>query len=183
MYWVNKMILYLMCNYFRLLWVSVLLLFTITSYAQKETKDADILEVMNNFRDCMVHYDSVKFYNLFHTDPVTWVGVFHDASQAEEVKQDSTWKRNFFNSNYKSFYRSLSKQGLDREDFYNIQIIRDEVLATVMFDYSFWHDQKKINWGKETWSLIKANGQWKITNVIFSLEMENVRPEPKRKKK
>ncbi|HPI54170.1 MAG TPA: hypothetical protein PLU10_05720, partial [Chitinophagaceae bacterium] len=61
------------------------------------------------------------------------------------------------------------------------QILKDDVLATVIFDYSFWHDNKKLNWGKETWSLIKANGQWKITNVIFSLEMENVLKEPSNK--
>lgn len=156
----------------------VFLLCTHQAQAGNERKDVDIHKVIENFMDCITHYDSVKFYNLFHSDPVTWVGVFHDASQVEEMKQDSTWKRNYFNTNYKSFYRSLSKNGQDEEKFYNIQILRNEVLATVMFDYSFWHQGKKLNWGKETWSLIKADGTWKITNVIFSLEMENVKQEP-----
>ena len=159
----------------------VFLLCTQQVHATNERKDADIHQVIETFMDCIIHYDSVKFYNLFHKDPVTWVGVYREASQAEEMKQDSTWTHNYFNTNYKSFYRSLSKTGKDEEKFYNIHILRDDVLATVMFDYSFWHDGKKINWGKETWGLIKADGQWKITNVIFSLEMENVKPEPKHK--
>ena len=147
--------------------------------ASNLNKDTSIRRVISTFMDCIVHHDSVKFYSLFHTDPVTWVGVFDEASQAAELKKNPQDTLNSFHSNYKSFYRSLSKKGFDEEKFYNIFIQQNDVVATVIFDYSFWHEGKKQNWGKETWGLIKANGTWKITSVIFSLEMENVKPEPK----
>ncbi|HPI54326.1 MAG TPA: hypothetical protein PLU10_06500, partial [Chitinophagaceae bacterium] len=96
-----------MYNFIRIVGICLLLFCSVEGQAQKATKNADIHEVINTFMDCIVHYDSVKFYNLFHSDPVTWVGVFHEASQAEERKQDATRTNNFFNTNYKSFYRSL----------------------------------------------------------------------------
>jgi hypothetical protein len=56
-------------------------------------------------------------------------------------------------------------------------------IATVMFDYSFWENGKKTNWGKENWAMIKTNGQWKITAVNFSIEEESINPEQKQKSK
>ena len=53
-------------------------------------------------------------------------------------------------------------------------------MGSVTFDYSFWENNEKINWGKESWGLIKINGHWKIIGVIFSLEFENIIQEPKK---
>lgn len=130
--------------------------------------------------NCLIHKDSQKFEELFHDEPTVWIGVFKDKTQQERLSKDST-KKNFFSSNYKSFYKSISDLGSDEEKFYNISIIEDGSIASVNFDYSFWGNKKKINWGKESWSLVKANGQWKITTVIFSLELESINPEPRRK--
>jgi hypothetical protein len=89
---------------------------------------------------------------------------------------DSTSKDNF-RANYKAFYRHFYDKSVD-EKFYNIQILDDGYIASVIFNYSFWEKGKKTNWGKESWAMIKTNGQWKITAVIFSSESEHVNPEP-----
>jgi hypothetical protein len=38
-------------------------------------------------------------------------------------------------------------------------------------DYSFWADNKMTNWGNKYLGLIKRDGKWKITSVIYSLEL------------
>jgi hypothetical protein len=55
--------------------------------------------------------------------------------------------------------------------FENVQIINEDVVSSVIFDYTFWSDKKMKNYGKELWQLIKTDGQWKITSVIFSYEL------------
>ena len=147
---------------------------------KKNNNRQEIQKVLNTFMDCLVKKDSIKFYSLFHTDPVVWVGVTHQKSFANEQIKDSTAKDNY-SSTYKSFYRYFYTKEIE-EKFYNIQILEGGYIASVMFDYSFWANGKKTNWGKESWAMIKTNGQWKITSVIFSSEDEAINPEPKLKK-
>ncbi len=70
------------------------------------------------------------------------------------------------------------KSGLKQESFYNVQIIEDGAVASVAFDYSFWLNGEKNNWGKEFWHMIKVNENWKIVSVVFSMEMEDYAKEP-----
>jgi hypothetical protein len=165
--------------------ITLILIFTFLTYSsfsqQKESNDKkEIKQVLTTFMDCLIKKDSVKFYSLFHTEPIVWVGVFKTKTQQDRLKQDNTKKDNF-GSTYQEFYRSISETGANEEKFYNIDIINDESIASVTFDYSFWENKKKLNWGKESWGLVKINGKWKITSVIFSLEFENVNPESKKK--
>ena len=148
---------------------------------QKETSDKnEIKQIVTTFMGCLIEKDSVKFYSLFHDEPIVWVGVFKEKSQQDRLKKDST-KKNYFGSTYQKFYRSISNTGANEEKFYNIDINEDGNIASVTFDYSFWDNKKKINWGKESWGLVKIDGKWKITSVIFSLEFEIINPEPTEK--
>ncbi|MGZ3761013.1 MAG: hypothetical protein ACXVJE_18915 [Mucilaginibacter sp.] len=45
-------------------------------------------------------------------------------------------------------------------------------------DYSFWADQKMTNWGGKYLTLIKRDGKWKITSVIYSLELTDYFKQP-----
>lgn len=160
--------------------IVILIVQTVFAQTKKDNNKQEIQKVLNTFMECLVKKDSTKFYSLFHSDPVVWLGVTHQKSYAVELKKDSTAKDNY-KSNYKSFYRHFYTKEIE-EKFYNIQIIENGYIATVMFDYSFWAKGKKTNWGKESWALIKTSGQWKITSVIFSSEDEAINPEPKFKK-
>ncbi|NOU38172.1 MAG: nuclear transport factor 2 family protein [Ferruginibacter sp.] len=147
------------------------------SQTKKDNNKQEIEKVLYTFMDCLVHKDSTKFYSLFYTDPVVWVGITHKKSYANELKTDNTAKDNF-RPNYKSFYKYFYTKEVE-EKFYNIKIFENGYIATVIFDYSFWEKAKKLNWGKESWALIKTNEKWKITSVIFSSEDETINPEPK----
>ncbi len=132
--------------------------------------------ILSEFMECIESKDSSKMYNLFHKGPVTWVGVYRSISQKERVKKDSL-ALNYKIADYKSWFRNVCKPGLRREDFQNIQIIEDGSIASVTFDYSFWANGKKGNWGKEFWHLINESGTWKIASVIFSIELEEYKKE------
>lgn len=126
--------------------------------------------------NCIIHKDSNVFYNLFYEGPVVWAGVFRDSTQASRLKKDPA-KKDFFSSDYKSFYRSIADDATEEEKFYNIQIVTDGNIASVTFDYSYWEKKVKTNWGKESWGLVKTGNQWKITSVIFSYESEAINKE------
>lgn len=127
--------------------------------------------ILSEFMQCIESKDSSKMYNLFHKGPVTWVGVYKKITQQERIKSDSL-ALNYKIADYKTWFRNVCKPGARREDFQNIQIIEDGSIASVAFDYSFWVNGKKGNWGKEFWHLINDNGTWKIASVIFSIELE-----------
>jgi len=136
-----------------------------------------INSVLTEFMHCIETKDSVKMYNLFHKGPVTWIGVYREATQIQRQKKDSL-ALNYKISDYKTWFGNISSKAEPRrEDFNNIQIIEDGSIASVTFDYSFWVNNKKGNWGKEFWHLIKEGGEWKIASVIFSIELEMYKPE------
>jgi hypothetical protein len=160
--------------------LTLILLSNFAFSQNKETIDKkEIKQILNSFMECIVKKDSIKFYKLFHSEPVVWIGVIKDKTQEVVLKKDST-KNNYFESTYQKFYGFISDTGTDEEKFYNIAINEDGSIASVTFDYSFWKSKIKTNWGTESWGLVKINGQWKITSVLFSLESEKINPEPQR---
>lgn len=139
----------------------------------------ELEKVVEDFRSSIIERDSAKFYGLFHEAPVVWIGVDKERSHQHFLSKDKNLKNNFFKDSPKGFFRGiLSEQAEEEEKFYNVKIEGDERIAAITFDYSYWRNKKKQNWGKESWALIRANGHWKITAVLFSVEMENILPEP-----
>lgn len=148
------------------------------SFGQNESisDKTKIKNILQTFMDCIETKDSLKMYALFHKGPVTWVGVYKDITQKERLKKDSSTV-NYKIADYKTWFRTVCKPSPRREDFSNISIIEDGSIASVTFDYSFWANGKKGNWGKEFWHLVNENGEWKIASVIFSMELEIYKPE------
>lgn len=149
-------------------------LFGQKKFTSEKQKIENILQI---FMECIETKDSLKMYSLFHNGPVTWVGVYKDTTQKERLKKDSS-ALNYKIADYKTWFRAVCKPSPRREDFHNVEIIEDGSVASVTFDYSFWANGKKGNWGKEYWHLVNENGNWKIASVIFSIELEIYRSRP-----
>ena len=114
---------------------------------------------------------------LFFADvPVTWVGVWRPATQEQRLKKDAS-APGYKVSDFKTWFRSIAANGFKQEKFQHPVIVSDESIAAVTFEYSFWANGRKGNWGKESWGLIKLNGQWKIASVLFSMDLESVKKE------
>ncbi|MFT4202423.1 MAG: hypothetical protein QM610_00795 [Chitinophagaceae bacterium] len=147
--------------------------------AQKtDLNEEEILEVVKIFAKSVKDKDSVSYLNLFHHQPIVWEGVNKDKS-LNKFREKKPEMNDCFSDNYIEFIRRIVKSGKIFEEKYdNIQIINDDKIATVFFDYTFIIDSDVKNWGSESWQLIKTNGNWKITSIIFSSESNNVVPTP-----
>lgn len=145
--------------------------------AKKLTANTEIRQVLTTFMDCIAKKDSITFYGLFHEEPVVWAGVYKDKTRDVILNKNSS-EKTYFKDTYQEFFRYIIKAKKAEEKFYNIDIVEDGSVASVSFDYSFWEDDGKQNWGKESWGLVKIDGKWKITSVIFSIDYEAIHPEP-----
>ncbi|WP_316823891.1 nuclear transport factor 2 family protein [Pedobacter miscanthi] len=162
--------------------LSIILLITIQkSFAQQAANNKSAInDIINQYRESVIEKDSVKFYNLFNDGPVIWCAAVKDRSHAKEIERDGikATGSNYFAGSYKGFLRGLFKYQLTEDKFDNIQIIEDGTVASATMDYSFWANNKMTNWGSKYLGLIKRDGKWKITSVIYSLELTEYFKQP-----
>lgn len=154
--------------------VVILLLVIVQSFTGHSQSDVkEIEKLLQTFMTAISSRDSVTMYSLFVDAPVTWVGAWQEASL--KSRSGASTAKPYKVSDYKIWFRSVMSSGYKEELFSNPVIVQDGTVGSVTFDYSFWVDKKKGNWGKESWGLVKVNNQWKIASVIFSMELEKVR--------
>jgi hypothetical protein len=155
--------------------LSIVLLTTVLhSYAQQTTDNKkEINTIINQYIKSVIEKDSTTFYDLFNDGPVTWCASIKDSSHAKEKT-----KAAYFSGSYKGFLRSLFRYKSTEDKFDNIRIVQDGTVASVTMDYSFWANDKMTNWGSKYLGLIKREGKWKITSVIYSLELTDYFQQP-----
>lgn len=142
--------------------IAILLMLSLTTVkAQKFNKEkAEINTIIGQFRECIIKKDSATFIKLFTPEAFVWAGV---------LKNRNVNLKNCYFSNYHNFYKFLTAKEKQEEVFKNIRITNDDVIGSVVFDYSYLEDGKMTNKGKEFWHTIKMNGKWKIVSVIYSI--------------
>ncbi|RNL86295.1 class A beta-lactamase-related serine hydrolase [Sinomicrobium pectinilyticum] len=136
-----------------------------------------IEDLLRSFMESIETKDSIKMYSLFADVPITWVGVYQPVTQKARNAANASVNE-YKVSDYKTWFRSICENSSSSEFFSNPVIVEDGTIGSVTFDYSFWANGKKGNWGKESWGLIKTNNQWKIASVIFSMESQKIREQP-----
>ena len=152
----------------------VLLALVQQSYAQQKADNKkEINAIIRTYSKTVIEKDSVAFYDLFNEGTVTWCAAVKEKSQAKEIEQEGIDKagNSYFEGSYKDFFRGLFSYQSTEDKFDNITIIEDGTVASVTMDYSFWANNKMTNWGGKYLTLIKRDGKWKITSVIYSLEL------------
>lgn len=146
---------------------------------QKATDKAAINEIIHQYSESVIKKDSVTFYNLFNDGTVTWCAALKDKSQSKEAaKNTGKVRSNYFSGSYKGFLRGLFGYESTEDKFDNVHIIEDGTVASVTMDYSFWANHKMTNWGGKYLTLIKRDGKWKITGVIYSVELTSYFEQP-----
>lgn len=154
--------------------------------AQQKLNDKErISAIIEKYSDAVIKKDSVAFYTLFNDDNVTWCASVTDKSQRKEIEAKGLKEssRGYFTGSYKGFMRSLFRYKSTEDKFDNIRIIEDGTVASVTMDYSFWAESKMTNFGSKFFGLIKKDGQWRITSVIYSLELTQYFEQPPLKKR
>lgn len=153
--------------------VVFLITFQFSNGQEKTSNKKEINNIIKLYSESVIKKDSITFYNLFNDGTVTWCAALKDKSQQKEVEKRGADKArtNYFSSNYKDFLRGLFNYETTEDKFDNIAIVEDGTVASVTMDYSFWANNKMTNWGGKYLTLIKRDGKWKITSVIYSLEL------------
>ena len=113
-------------------------------FLQAQTSKSDkemIMDVLNAFMGCIKKKDSVVYYSLFHKDPVVWIGISKPITYQNDLQHNKN-ASDLYNSTHHRFFRGIDEAGTEEEKFYNIHIIEDGAIASVMFDYSFGFEAK-----------------------------------------
>ncbi len=166
--------------------ILILFLAVIPFYGQQKTDDKKkIVAIIDVYSKSVITKDSTAFYNLFNEGNVVWSAAYKNRTQAREIEEKGTVKAgsNYFSGSYKGFMRGLFKYKFTEDKFDNIKIVEDGTVASVTMDYSFWADNKMTNWGSKYLNLIKRDGNWKITSVIYSLELIKYFKQPELKER
>ena len=152
---------------------------------QKTDNKQEINAVLDKYMKSVIDRDSVAFYDLFNDGVVTWCAAIKDRSQVKEIEKKGVDKArsSYFARTYKDFFEGLAKYKTTEDKFDNINIVEDGTVASVTMDYSFWADNKMTNWGSKYLTLIKRDGKWKITSVIYSLELTEYFEQPSLKER
>ena len=174
-------------KYLKIIFVLIVFLTTIQqSNAQQKTDDKqEINAILNKYMKSVAERDSATFYDLFNDGTVTWCAAIKDHSQAKEIETKGADKARsgYFARTYKDFFEGLAKYQATEDKFDNINIIEDGTVASVTMDYSFWANNKMTNWGSKYLTLIKRDGRWRITSVIYSLELTEYFKQPSLKER
>lgn len=165
-----------------LILIAIIILTTIQQSNGQKQRDnkKEITQIINKYTECVIKKDSITFYDLFNEGNVIWCAALKDRSQAKEIETKGVKSAgsNYFTGSYKEFLRSLFTFKTTKDKFDNIKIIEDGTVASVTMDYSFWGNNKIMNWGSKYLLLIKIDGKWKITSVIYSLELKEYFEQP-----
>lgn len=164
-------------------------MFAAPTYAASAPGDrASIEKVVETFRVSIINKDKDSFMKLFYSDTIPWIGVNTDKSvawlKAHKPKPElQDLPKIYVGKGPKEFIENIVRfSGKEEEKFDNVRIDTDGDVAQVWFDYSYNYSGYKSNWGKEAWHLVRTEEGWKISSVIWSMEI-NPEPPPKRELK
>jgi hypothetical protein len=133
------------------------------------SEEASVLAVMDRFDSAIREHDAAALKNLFYNGEIIWKLTL---SPAQVERLEKKFKEIGPVTDRFGGYRLLDDERFKltpiAERFYNPQVVTDGQVATLMFDYDFTMNCKPLNWGKETWQLVKTDAGWKILNLLYS---------------
>ena len=142
-----------------------------------QEKSADIIalhKVVTAFEESILEKDSIKFLELFFHDKVAFIGIMSKETEWS-IKKDYPDFQGLSVSNCAKFIEEICKSDKRQvENFYKIDIDTDGAIASIAFDYSFYSDEKMIQWGSEKWNLVYAEHKWLITDVSYSIRFPDI---------
>ena len=143
---------------------------------QGTAKDiAAIKQVVELFRTSLINKDKATYISLFFSDKpedIGWQFVSEDTrlQHIRKTKPDAIKARQIPSNNFVSLIDAAVATKEPREEkISNVRIETDGEIASVSFDYDFLANEKRTNWGKEMWQLVRTEKGWKIISVIYTI--------------
>lgn len=141
-------------------------------------QDEKIQKVIEAFQDAILQKDSTLFRTLFFHDAVPFVGMMSETTEWS-IKKDYQDFQGLATSTSEQFISEIcASPKQHREDFFDVQVQTDGVIANVTFDYAFYSGESMMQWGSEKWNLVFVEGEWLITDVIFSIRFPDIEQFP-----
>ncbi|MCG7565349.1 hypothetical protein MHM95_03480 [Pseudoalteromonas sp. CnMc7-15] len=135
-------------------------------YASESPKHShkQIVKVVDDFMLAIKNKDEQSFTDLFYSNNVPWLGVNPEKRKGNLPSNDG-----IIYATHLGFigWIASSEENIE-EKYWDLTIKSDGEIASVYFKYSFHIGDYKMNWGDETWDLIKTIDGWKIVSVIYS---------------
>jgi hypothetical protein len=162
--------------------VLIFLIFSSFSLAQNKSDKEEIKQLVKGYYNVINGKDSTKISAFLFNENVNWIGTYKPKT-LEELSHHNHKLRPVFSGDFKNFNPDVSEGKNSEVRYDNLKIIEDGNVASVNLDYSFWTDGKMKHWGKEVWTLVKVFNQWKITNIVYSLEYVEYAKQPSLKQR
>jgi hypothetical protein len=150
-----------------------------------QTEHEAIKSVINTYEQSTLAKDKSRFLKLFVDASSPVIGVFSEETMIirralvekinKEENKDIVPTRIFVTSPNEMFDNIVSEKLSTREEINNIKIVSDGNIASVYFDYVFYKDNKKQNWGSQGWLLVQTVTGWKIGSINYSLFFPKVK--------
>ena len=143
--------------------------------AQERSSKENLKLFVKDYFNVINGKDSTSISTFLYDENVSWVGTYKDKTY-EELSHHNHKLRPFFSGDFKGFKSDFSEGKNSEVKYDNVKIIEDGSVASVNLDYSFWFNGQMKHWGKEIWTLVKVFNQWKISNIVCSMEnVENAK--------
>ncbi|MCJ8321066.1 MAG: hypothetical protein MJK12_15610 [Colwellia sp.] len=144
-----------------------------------QTEHQAIKSIINTYQQSTEAKDKARFLTLFVDDSSPVIGVFSEETMkirramVEKINKEDNKSfavtRTFLTSPTQMMDNIVSEELSTKEKIVNIKIDSDDNIAHVYFDYVFYIDNKKKNWGSQSWQLVKTVTGWKISSITYSL--------------
>lgn len=145
-----------------------------TVNGQSSADSLQIHNVIKHFQEAIASKDSTSFHELFFSSIVPFTGIMSEATEAS-IKKDYPEFQGIAVSDQRRFIRDIClSDRRDREFITNEHIEVQGNISSVMFDYAYYSNDRLIQWGHEKWNLVKAEGSWFITDVIYSIRFPDI---------
>jgi hypothetical protein len=125
---------------------------------------AEIDIIVKAFQAAIIAKDRAALEAMFLPANNSWLMV---ASDPARLKPGQPRVRP---SSYRQFAESIGNSKVPVEErFHNVRIHSNGSIGTVYFDFEFVENGKVTNKGAESWHMVKTEGGWKISSMVFSL--------------
>ena len=143
--------------------------------AQERSSKENLKLFVKDYFNVINGKDSTSISTFLYDENVSWVGTYKQKTY-EELSHHHHKLKPTFSGNFKNFKSDLSEGKNSEVKYDNVKIIEDGKVASISLDYSFWVNNSMKHWGKEIWTLVKVFNQWKISNIVYSMEnIENAK--------
>lgn len=135
---------------------------------------AQIQQLVERFKGAILARDGEAMHAMFLPGGSWLQGM--DKKSLARVRAKKPDARQFAPGNYEQFAKFVgTAPKAIEETFDNVRIETDGIIGTVYFDYQFLAEGKLLNHGVETWQLVHTDNGWKISAMLYSVILDDIR--------